>query len=374
MSKIVFDVEALGENAQRLLSWSSGLGLEIVPVLKAVREFSPAVETLIDKGFSSFGLPKHEKHLEALLARESKILIQLTAPSCVSETVQNFGRSLQSSPEVLKLLDRAAGALGLSHEVILMVNLGDNREGLELRELSEVLDLALSLPNLIFRGFGSILACLGDRLPEPSLFDQLRSLVDLAAARGVAQPVISLGGSVMLAFVNAYGPGPITQLRMGDPLLFGYDLYRQSQLPAGPWRRDVCRLEAEVVEVSLRPRANNGSLVPRALMDMGRFQAGKVYPCDPKITSLEGLECLWPGAVIVGSTAGYTVLDLSHCQIKPKVGDFVSFRPGYWPMATAFRSRDVKVELETPASRDQRQPYDFERHSKSQAWRRLNSL
>ncbi|MDR2302051.1 MAG: alanine racemase [Deltaproteobacteria bacterium] len=404
MSKIVFDTQALAENAQRLLGWASGLGLEVVPVLKAVREFPPAVETLIEVGFSRFGLPKFEKHLDTLLTREAKTLIQLTAPSSVAETVYNFGRSLQSSPKVLRLLDRAAGAANLTHEVVLMVNLGDNREGLEPSLVSEALDFLLGLPNLVFRGFGSILTCLGDLLPGPELFDSLRSLVDLAASRKIPNPVLSLGGSVMCAFVNAHGPGPITQLRLGDPFLLGYDVYRETELPAGPWRRDVCRLEAEVVEVSLRPKAHNGSLSPRALLDMGRFQAGKVYPCSPQTVPLEGLECLWPGAAIVGSTAGYIVLELSDCQIRPEVGDLVSFRPGYWPMATAFRSRDVKVELETPATRGRSQPQgrdplghgphdpgpldhgpldhgphdpgqlDSGPRSKSKGWRRLSSL
>ncbi|MDR2367092.1 MAG: alanine racemase [Deltaproteobacteria bacterium] len=378
MSKIVFDAEALAENALRLLNWASGIGLEVVPVLKAVREFSPAVETLIENGYSKFGLPKHEKHLDSLLSRDAKTLIQLTPPSGVGETVYNFGRSLQSSPEVLRLLDRAAGAAGLTHEVVLMVNLGDNREGLEPSDVAEVMDLALSLPNLIFRGFGSILTCLGDDLPDPSLFGSLGSLVDLAASRGVPKPVLSLGGSVMCAFVNAHGPGPITELRLGDPFLLGYDVYRQADLPAGPWRRDVCRLEAEVVEVSLRPRANNGSMEPRALLDMGRFQAGKVYPCDPQSIPLEGLECLCQGAAIVGSTAGYTVLNLTDCHIMPKVGDIVSFRPGYWPMATAFRSRDVKVVLETsraPRTQAQPHPLGLDLSEKSpQGWPRLTTL
>jgi predicted amino acid racemase len=353
MPKIVFDTGALAENSRRLRLWASAISLDILPVLKAVSGFKPAVETLQGAGFARFGLAKADEDGTGFLSRQSKTLIQLTALSGASTTVSGFGRSLESSPEVLRALDQMAGAVGLIHEILLMVNLGDNREGLEPSEVADVLDLALALPNLKFRGFGAILTCLGNKLPDRSLFADLRSLIELSASRGVFDPVLSLGGTVMFNFVDQEGRGPITELRLGDPFLLGIDVYRRASLPGGPWRRDVCLLEAEVVETSRRPRADGSGLADRALLDCGRFHVGHVQSGASGYPPLDGLECLWPGAVIVGATAGYLVLDLSNCPERPKVGETVSFRPGYWAIAQSFMNPGVSVTLASnPDSRD----------------------
>jgi hypothetical protein len=65
---------------------------------------------------------------------------------------------------------------------------------------------------------------------------------------------ISLGGSVMLNFVENKGLGPITEIRAGDPFLLGRDIYRQTDLPGGPYRSDVWEIKTEIVEIRLRQR------------------------------------------------------------------------------------------------------------------------
>jgi predicted amino acid racemase len=339
--RIVLDAGALAENARRLKRWGADRGVGLMAVLKAVRGFGPAVETLLAEGFESFGLAGPLEDPQGLIPRRGRTLIQLTTPRAAPRVAAGFARSLQSSPETLKALDRAAGAAGLTHEVVLMVNLGDGREGLEPGDVAEALDLALSLKSLAVKGFGAIMTCLGDQLPGPGLFGDLGALVELAAARGLRDPVLSLGGSVMLAFVDAEGPGPITELRLGDPLLLGTDVYRWADLPSGPWRRDVCRLEAEVVEVLSRPGPCGRAT--RALVDLGRFHVGTVRLDGSGFNAYDGLECLLDGAVIVGATSGYLVLDVSAAPEPPAVGGTVAFRPGYWAMAQAFRSAEVEA-------------------------------
>jgi predicted amino acid racemase len=348
---IIVDTRALALNARRLKSWGAGHGLGILPVLKAASGFGPALEALLAEGFSRFGLASAAEDKALRLPRQAKTLIQLTALGRANETAAFFGRSFQSSPEVLRALDAKAASLGLTHEIVLMVNLGDDREGLERGCVSDLLDLLLSLPSLDFRGFGATIACLGDKLPDKSLFDDLMALKSLAASRGLDNPVFSLGGSVMLAFVEAEGPGPITELRTGDPLLLGVDVYRQKELPGGPWRRDVARLEAEVVEISFRPGASYDGLRPRALVDMGRYHVGPVNMSEEVFPPFDGIECLYPGAAIIGATAGYLVLDLCGCPVLPKVGDTLAFRPGYWAMAQAFRNPEVAAVTQPKAAK-----------------------
>ncbi|MDR2442234.1 MAG: alanine racemase [Deltaproteobacteria bacterium] len=347
MPRLIIDTKALAQNGGHLQKWAKAIGLEVLPVLKVISGFRPAVEALADQGFTRFGLARPSEDPAGLIARESKTLIQLTPISKARETISNFGRSFQSSPEVLDALNQLALASKLPHEIILMVNLGDSREGIELRDAPEILDYIKKLTHLSFSGFGAILTCLSDNLPDKSLFEDLRQLIDLAASRGLSSPVISLGGTVMCDFVAKEGRGPITELRLGDPLLIGVDVYRHAVLPDGPWRQDVLRIEAEVVEKTLRKNPLNNSLELRALLDVGRFHLGPVHLNFSGYPPLDGVECLLPGAVIAGATAGYLVVDLTSCLKTPQIGDMISLRPGYWAIAHSIRHPDIEVRVST---------------------------
>jgi predicted amino acid racemase len=344
MPKIVFDAAALAENGQKLRLFGRDLGIEILPVPKMTAGFRPALETLLGLGFRRFGLASPNEDRDGLLPRAAKTLIQLSPPSAAESTVQTFGRCLTAAAPTIAGLGRASGLLGLDLEIIIMVNVGDGREGVELDEVARVLDLVISQPGLAFRGFGAIVACLGDKLPTLDLYDDLSRLVDLAAARGFPDPVVSLGGTVMMAFVAENGPGPITELRLGDPLFLGLDVYRRAELPGGPFRRDVFTLKGETLETCRRPKGDGKNFVRRALIDLGRFNVGPVNLSPTGYPPLDGLTCLMEGARIVGVTAGYLVLDVTASPKGPEVWEWVAFRPGYWALAQGFRNREVSVE------------------------------
>jgi predicted amino acid racemase len=152
---------------------------------------------------------------------------------------------------------------------------------------------------------------------------------------------------------------------MGDPFLLGEDIYRRQDLPGGPFRKDVCRLEAEVLEVRTR-RLETEAACPahhadglarpavmtgcrrRALLDMGRFHGATDLVAggrrdDDGLTGLsyDGL----PGAFIAGLSAGYLVLDVTNCRPAPAVGQTICFRPRYWALAAACRHPAVTIAL-----------------------------
>ncbi len=159
------------------------------------------------------------------------------------------------------------------------------------------------------------------------------------------------------------GPGAITELRLGDPFILGEDIYRLQDLPGGPFRRNVCTLEAEVVEVRRRlvepeedeapgrhhadhqerPAAAPAGLRLRALLSLGRFHTSLGSIGRQGAPILSRMTCHLPGAVITGLTAGYLVLDVTECRQPVRVGRKIRFTPGYWSMAQAFRNPMVEI-------------------------------
>ncbi|MDR1578573.1 MAG: alanine racemase [Deltaproteobacteria bacterium] len=336
MPRIHVNLQALAHNANLTRDWANGHGVSISPVLKAVKENALIVKFLASREFLNFGVadPNILNPAPGLFRRSS---VALTPKSLAHLVAQNFEISFESELSTILALDDACLALGRKMDIILMVNLGDHREGMELSEIDGAINHLSLLKNLNFRGFGSTLSCLSHNIPGPELFDKLGYLVTLSFKHGLNHPIISLGGTVMASFVENYGRGPITELRMGDPFLFGWDLYRNAPLPGGIYRQDVFALAGEILEI--RERLVSGHYHKRALIELGRFQSGvSLVPGDQSCLNhcLEKLNCLWPGSEIVGMTAGYLIVDVTNSPQNLHVGQELLFRPGYWALSQAF--------------------------------------
>ncbi len=361
MPAILLNLDALSHNARQTRALAGRWGVAVLPVLKAVASHPAAVRTLKAAGFLRFG------HAEAGEAARSgdlgeKTLIQLASPAQAPLVVVRFQRSFQAAPETLAALDGAAGAAGLIHQVVLMVDLGDLREGLSPEDLPEALELVRRFRHLSVTGFGATVACLGDRLPDRRLAAALADIRRLFEERGWVRPEVSLGGSVLCDWVEREGPGAITELRLGDPFILGEDIYRLQDLPGGPFRRDVCILEAEVVEIRRRlieapeegpvPHHTDHQERPdavltgwrlRALLAAGRFHTSLGSIDRQGAPILSRMVCHLPGAVITGLTAGYLVLDVTECRRPVRVGQKICFTPGYWSIAQGFRNPMMEI-------------------------------
>lgn len=371
MPTMLLNLDALAHNARQTRILAESWGVAVLAVLKAVASHPAAVQTLMEAGFPRFG---HAEVEEADCFGDcpgEKTLIQLCSPARAPLVAARFQRSFQSVPETLAALDGAAGALGLTHQVVLMVDLGDHREGLPPGELAEALEYVRRFRHLTVTGFGGTVACLGDRLPDRRLAGLLTDIRRCFEERGWTRPEVSLGGSALCDWVAQEGPGVITELRLGDPFILGEDIYRLQDLPGGPYRRDVCTLEAEVVEIRSRlveppaeepvprhldhqerPAAVLTGLRRRALLSAGRFHTSLGIIDHQGAPVLHRMGCHLPGAVITGLTAGYLVLDITECSQPVWVGRKIRFSPGYWSMAQGFRNPMMDIRT----MRDERPP------------------
>ncbi|MDR2113452.1 MAG: alanine racemase [Candidatus Accumulibacter sp.] len=357
MPAVLLNLDALRHNTKNTVAWAARLGVRVLPVLKGVASHPLALRVLRDEGFSRFALAEtgelsaYGRTAEPTLARrQERVLMQICPVSQARWVSATFGRSFHSQLPSLRAVDRAAGELGIDHEAMLMVDVGEGREGVYLPDFPAFLEEALSLRHVRVAGVGVTLGCLGRRVPEDGFAEELESLRDLLRARGLSAPEISVGGSVFCAWLEAgRNRECVTEARLGANFILGEDTYRRADLPGGVLRRDVALLAAEVLEVEPRrygteapalPDNDGYPLMPSpppgvrrcALLDVGRMHV-----------KLEDLACLLQGASIIGVSSNYTVLDVTDCAAAPKPGGRVFFRMGYWSMGRLFRSPAIEV-------------------------------
>jgi predicted amino acid racemase len=324
----------------------------VLPVLKGIASHPPALRELALAGFSRFGYAEYAEALRneagggrSSPAQDSPVLIQICPLSQVREVARLFGRSFHSTPESLFAMDQAAAETGGRHSVLLMLDLGEQREGIPLPELPQFLDYARSLSRLSVDGFAFTLGCSGKCMPDAALLQTIKDIRAAFQSRALSDVAVSAGGSVFCRWLEDFGAGFVTEVRLGANFILGTDTYRKLPLPGGPFRSDVCFLQGEVLELSQRVfRKDKTGPLPEldgyptiaapvsgkrlcALLDIGRIHI-----------KLEELACALPGAVIAGISSKYLELDVTDCPVLPRVGQHVLFRLGYWSIAKSFHS------------------------------------
>lgn len=348
---LTIDIEAIAANARRIAALAAARGVRLFGVTKAVAGMPQVARAMLAGGFAGLGESRLEnvRRLRRAGIAEPIMLLRLPPVSDADAVVQLTDISLNSELGTLRALSAAALRAGRVHDVILMVELGDLREGLSPTELIEASDRAMELPGLRLVGLGANLLCASGVLPTA---DKMRELCDLAQAvearHGIRLSHVSGGNSSCLSLL-AQGalPERIDGLRVGYSALLGRDGSDGSPLP--DLRQDAFTIEGELIEKKRKPSLPSGTLGLDAfgnrpvLVDRGERLRGIVglgrLDLDPRslIAKRAGIE-------IVTASSDHLILDVTDAG-PLEVGDTVEFLPDYASLVQAIMSPYVGKRL-----------------------------
>ncbi|MCL6450186.1 MAG: alanine/ornithine racemase family PLP-dependent enzyme [Acetobacteraceae bacterium] len=328
------DLKKLEYNARELTGRCRRLGIAVVGVTKACCGHPWVAQAMLRGGVAGLGDSRLEnlQRMRRAGVRGPFTLLRFPSPRGAAAAVSLAEVSLNSEPQTLLALSKAALSARRVHGVVLMVEMGDLREGLWPSELSAVARFSARLPGIRLLGVGTNLACLGGALPTPEKLERLVSLArGLRRELGLPLPVVSGGNSSSLLLLEQGAmPRGITQLRLGEAILLGRETACGRVLP-GLWA-DAFELEGEVIEVKAGPPESPGSpggpgRGRRALLALGRQDA------DP-----EGLVPLEAGIEVVGMSSDHLVLDVTRLRRPLGVGGRVGFALRYGALLAAMTS------------------------------------
>jgi predicted amino acid racemase len=265
-----------------------------------------------------------------------------------ADVVALADESLNSEIVVLRALGSAAEHRGTPHDVVVMVDLGDLREGVWPDDLPGFLRAADGIDGIRVIGLGANLTCFGGVLPTRANMTRLVSLAE-QAEQVLGRPLsrVSGGNSSALPLVAAGGmPARVDELRVGEAILLGRETGHRAPWPGTT--QDAVVLHGEVVERKTKPSVPVGPLgedamghrpvfedrgmVQRALVNLGVVDAdvSALTPLDPRVR-------------VLGGSSDYLVLDVTGAGPCYQVGDGVAFGVGCADLATAASSPCVEV-------------------------------
>ena len=345
------DMEKIAANARRIASMAAARGVRLFGVTKAVAGMPQIARAMLEGGFAGLGESRLEnvRRLRRAGIAEPIMMLRIPPVSDADAVVQLTDISLNSELGTLRALSAAAERVGRVHDVILMVELGDLREGMSPAELLEASDRAMDLPGLRLVGLGANLLCASGVLPTA---DKMRELCDLAQAvesrHGIQLSHISGGNSSCLPLLaDGLLPERVNGLRIGYSVLLGRNGTDGSPLP--DLHQDAFTIEGELIEKKRKPSLPTGTLGLDAFgnkpvfVDRGERLRGIVslgrLDLDPRSLIPKGA-----GVEIVTASSDHLILDLTDAA-PVEVGDKVEFLLDYASLVQAVMSPYVVKRL-----------------------------
>ena len=345
--RLEIDLDAIEGNTRSLVDRLALTDIRVTGVTKAVLG-SPGVGAAMLRGGAAGLADSRVENLARLVAGgvvASRTLIRSPMLSQVDAAVRHASTSLNTDHSVLEALSRSAARRGTTHAVVLMVELGDLREGVLPADLVPLAVAVRGMAGLTLAGIGANLACQSGVAPDRTNMDALSVLAgDVEKAVGASLSVVSGGNSANLGWaLGASDTGRIDELRIGEAILLGLDPL--TRLPVPGLRLDACVLVAELIEVIIKPAASWGRLAQTAFgappprrtggsVRQGILAIGR-QDVDP-----DGIVPP-PGVTILGASSDHLVVDLG--DLESAVGDEVAFGVGYGALLRAATSPFVLV-------------------------------
>jgi ornithine racemase len=281
------------------------------------------------------------------------IYIKPPAKRNIPGVVKYADISMNTEIRTIQLLSEEAKKQGKTHKIIIMIELGELREGVMGDDFMEFYQKVFNIENIEVVGIGTNLSCLYGVLPNHDKLIQMSLYEQLIEARFNKQiSYVSGGSSVTIPLIfNKLLPKGVNHFRVGETLFLGTDVYNNSPLKG--MKTDVFMLYAEIIELTQKPVVPIGefgtnvegdtynfddNLVGktscRAIIDIGLLDVEEkhIHPTDNEIS-------------FVGASSDMLVIDLGTNKNKYKVGDLLEFKMDYMGTLRIINSRYIDKKI-----------------------------
>lgn len=364
MAELVINTKKIQNNIKTLSKYFKAHNIEwslVTKVFSGDKEFLKRILTDdVIENINSIGDSRLTslKNLKEVNPNMRTIYIKPPAKVYVDEVVKYADISLNSSYNTIKALNEAAKNNDLVHHIIIMVELGELREGVKKSELIQFYEKVFELSNINVIGIGSNLGCMYgvkptyDKLLQLSLYEELISTKfnrDLKFVSG--------GTSITLPLVeNKTIPKDINHFRVGEAAFFGIspldnDQFKDLSTDTFEFKANIIELEEKlIVPDGVLSDANVGHTAVFNIEDKSETSIKAILDFGLLDVEKDDLESLDGDLKFVGITSDMLVLDIGNNKTKEgkkkySIGDKIKFKPNYMAVARLLNSKFIEKKF-----------------------------
>lgn len=363
MPILEINLAKLRDNARVEKALLAKYGVEVMAVNKVFDGCIETAQAVMDGGIEVIAESRTYNLKKIRATGCTTCLLRSPCLSEIEEVVRYADISLNSEPVVMQALSAEAMRQGKTHQVLLMVDMGDLREGIWFSEYDRIIEtvkLIDALPGVTLYGMGTNFNCYGTVLPTTKNGDDFLALVKrVETDTGITVRHLSAGNCTSYHLMDkGLWPQGLNHLRIGGLHEFGIeyvdmkylDAFHHSSKDVSLACSDMYRLHAEIIELNSKPTVPVGELGvdaflqpksftdhgirKRALLAFGRqdVPAENCIPEDDAIT-------------VLGQTSDHTLVDIEDSAQQLKVGDTISFELDYTGLLMACQTKGVQLRF-----------------------------
>lgn len=292
--------------------------------------------------------------VKSLRPEVQTVYIKPPAKENVREVLKCADVTFNTEFDTIKLLSDTAVEINIQHKVLIMIELGELREGVMRDEFIDFYQKVFKLPNIKVIGIGSNLSCMYGVLPSEDKLLQLCLYKQLVEAKFDQKiPYISGGASVTIPLIyRKLLPAAVNHFRVGDTLFLGSNIIENTSFEH--LNNDVFKLYAQIIELNEKPyipsgemgytltgekkgfdQKQVGEIGYRAIVDIGLLDVedSHLTPVDKNLN-------------IIGASSDMMVINLKNNERNLQVGDFIEFKMDYMGVLRIMNSDYIEKKLE----------------------------
>ncbi|PTX20330.1 putative amino acid racemase [Pontibacter mucosus] len=293
------------------------------------------------------------KVIKSMAPEVQTVYIKPAPKQSIPDIIRYADVSFQTELDIIRLLSEEAEKQQKLHKIIIMIEMGDLREGVLGDELVDFYARVFELPNISVIGLGANFNCLHGVMPTQDKLIQLSLYKQIIEAKFDRQiPWVSGGTSVTIPLLfNHLMPKGINHFRIGEALFFGLNLFTNETFEN--MHNDVFELYTEIIELTEKPMVPNGVLAEnpsgeafevdeslygktshRAILDVGLLDINPRFliPKDADVS-------------VIGASSDMLIVELGDNTQNYKVGDVLRFNLRYMGALSVLNSRYIVKEV-----------------------------
>ena len=358
--RIDVELDKIRHNTRILVQRLHPLGINVIGVTKAVCGHPEIAKAMLDggaRGLADARIGNVERMRQAGITAPI-VMIRPPMLSQICEVTDACSSSYNSEFETIAALSAAAHRKRKTHRVILLIEMGDLRDGILPDDLDALVARIVDLPGISLKGIATNFACLGHKEPDHRTMAAFSALADdVESAHGPYMETVSGGSSVSLPWaLGSFKKGRINELRLGEAILLGIHPLTGNPIPG--LHTDAFSLKAEVIEAKVKTLSCSNSRISRETPSLRlvpdhaesiRVNLAVGYQ-DTDIAGLTFPE----GIVLAGATSDHTVVETNDRGMRP--GNEVNSRPNYSALMRAMAAPDVSEVMHSACNASSRGP------------------
>lgn len=359
MSKLIIDKQKLFQNISALNEYLAQKNIKWTLVTKLLSGNKVVLEEILNKPLikklNSIG-DSRITNLKIIKKINPKIVTMYIKPPAMkyAKTIIKYADiSLNTSLKTIKKLNEEAKLQNKIHKIIIMIELGELREGVIKENLLDFYSQCFNLSNINVIGIGANLGCMYGVEPtikKMKLLSDYKKKIEKKFNKKLK--FISGGSSINLSLLEKGFPKSINHLRIGESAFLGTDPITGKKYK--DLNTDVFKYQANIIELKKKRSKPDGKIgsanightsnkfskteTYRAIVDFGILDvdAEKLKPKSKNI-------------FFIGTTSDMSVYDLKKNTIingkKKEVGSTIEFIPNYMAVAKLFLSKYTEIEI-----------------------------